>query len=369
MKPAIQIFLLLAITAFSRTVSAQTEDTNILTFHFVPANNSAVVSAATNASSANNVSHANDIIPLVDMHDVPILDAIANLARQGHINYFVDRTLFPAYDAHGNARQQPLVDLYRENITARAALDLILHYYHLILLDDTVSNIAIITAANRASNPLFAGLMTNSLPPHTNQVPVIQFSEVPFSMGIENLAREAGLNCMIDPRIVYWGTSGAEYTLSLRLENVTAWSVLNRMLSIYGLVLIDDPVSHVSQITRPDQPRRDVNASILSIDSNQPAPATNNVIPLIEFKDVPLDEALESFIHQGSLPITLDSRITTPIDPHAGWYSTMPLVSIRWENLTAAQALVALCENYHLVIVKDTLTGLLKIEPTPRRRW
>ncbi len=359
MKVAIQIILLLALAVLSQPVFAQTKDTNILTFHFVPTNT---------APASSTTFNTNDLIPLVDMHAVPIKDAIAGLARQGHINYLLDRTLFPAYDSHGNAVQEPLVDLYREKITARAALDHLLHYYHLVLLGDPVSGIAIITAANHASNPLFTSLTTNNLPPHTNQVPLIQFSEVPFSMGIENLAREAGVNCMIDPRIVYWGTSGTEYTLSLRLENVSAWSVLNRMLSIYGLVLIDDPVSHVSQITRPDQSLPDVNASLLVIGPDPSVPATNNVIPLIQFSNVPLDQAIQSLIHQSSLAITLDLRSNAQINPHASWYSTMPMVSVRWENLTAPQALVALCENYHLVIVKDTLTSLLKIVPAPPRR-
>ena len=37
-------------------------------------------------------------------------------------------------------------------------------------------------------------------------------------------------------------------------------------------------------------------------------------------------------------------------------------VSIGWQNLTAKQAIDALCEAYDLVIVKDATTGVVSIK-------
>jgi len=365
MKVAIKIVLLLALAVLSQPVFAQTKDTNILTFHFVPTNNSTAVSTAAIVSPAKDVSHAEDVLPLIEFSSVPLTTCIESLARQGQLNYLIDPTLFPARDADGNILPEPLIDLRIKNITARTALKQLLHDHHLILLDDPISKIAIITTAGQITNALFTGLTTNIMSPSMTLIPLIQFQDVPITMGIESLARQAGIKYAM--RNIKWGDAGAEPLLTLRLEDVTCWAALNRILSIHGLVIIDDPVSHIFQITRPSDLPPAVDASLFGIDTNQP-PATNDVIPVIQFTDAPLDEILKALIHQGSLPITLDSRITGTIDPHAGWLPTMPTASLRWENMTAAQALLALCKNYDLVIVKRPATGLLRIEPAPQRR-
>ena len=75
-------------------------------------------------------------------------------------------------------------------------------------------------------------------------IPLIQFSDVPITTAIENLARQAGINYMLDPKIGYGqpdqnGQVKPEPTLSIRWENITAENALLALLDNYGLQLVD----------------------------------------------------------------------------------------------------------------------------------
>ncbi|HTY88293.1 MAG TPA: hypothetical protein VMB80_12570 [Candidatus Acidoferrum sp.] len=89
--------------------------------------------------------------------------------------------------------------------------------------------------------------------------------------------------------------------------------------------------------------------------SEEPSP----VLPTIELKDVPLKEALEQLSRQANLNYTSSSEIQ--------WVDSKGkpiLVTIRWENVSAREALYALLENYDLALVEDSKTGTARIVPT-----
>jgi len=93
-----------------------------------------------------------------------------------------------------------------------------------------------------------------SVPP---SIPLIQFQDVPITTAIENLARQAGINYLIDPKIGYGqpdqnGQIKPEPTLSIRWENVTAEQALTALLDNYGLQLISDRKSQIARITAKD---------------------------------------------------------------------------------------------------------------------
>jgi type IV pilus assembly protein PilQ len=88
-------------------------------------------------------------------------------------------------------------------------------------------------------------------------IPLIQFSDVPLTTAIENLARQAGINYMLDPKIGYGlpdqnGQVKAEPTLSIRWENITAENALLALLDNYGLQLIRDKNTGIAHITIKD---------------------------------------------------------------------------------------------------------------------
>jgi type II secretory pathway component GspD/PulD (secretin) len=88
-------------------------------------------------------------------------------------------------------------------------------------------------------------------------IPLIQFQDVPITTAIENLARQAGINYLIDPKIGYGqpdqnGQIKAEPTLSIRWENVTAEQALVALLDNYNLQLVSDRKTQIARITAKD---------------------------------------------------------------------------------------------------------------------
>jgi type II secretory pathway component GspD/PulD (secretin) len=88
-------------------------------------------------------------------------------------------------------------------------------------------------------------------------IPLIQFQDVPITTAIENLARQAGINYLLDPKIGYGqpdanGQIKVEPSLSIRWENITAEHALEALLDNYGLQLIEDRRSGISRITLKD---------------------------------------------------------------------------------------------------------------------
>jgi hypothetical protein len=85
-------------------------------------------------------------------------------------------------------------------------------------------------------------------------------------------------------------------------------------------------------------------ASFLSTDAWTAPAVKDKVIPLVEMEKVPLTDALRQLARQAHLNILLDSRLSqAPFDRMT--------VSIRWENVTAREALAALLDNHGLVLV------------------
>jgi len=88
-------------------------------------------------------------------------------------------------------------------------------------------------------------------------IPLIVMDEVPLTDAIKNLARQAGLNYMLDPKINYGGlkpdgTPNSQPTISLRWENLTADQALNAVLKTYNLIIQDDPKTKIALITVKD---------------------------------------------------------------------------------------------------------------------
>ncbi len=98
---------------------------------------------------------------------------------------------------------------------------------------------------------------TNAAPRDPNIIPLIQFVDVPLTAAIENLARQAGINYILDPKIGY-GQAGADGksmpqpSISIRWENLTAEQALYAVLNNYDLQLSIDPKTKITRIAPKD---------------------------------------------------------------------------------------------------------------------
>ena len=94
--------------------------------------------------------------------------------------------------------------------------------------------------------------------------------------------------------------------------------------------------------------------------TNAPAAAPEN-IPLIQFSDVPITTAIEHLARQASINYMLDPKIGYGQPDQSGQIKPEPQLSIRWENITAESALLALLDNYGLQLVVDKKTGIDRV--------
>jgi len=131
---------------------------------------------ATTPAAANGAPQPGAVIPLIVMDDVPLTDAIKNLARQAGLNYMLDPKIgFGQTGPDGKVIAQPSVSIRWENITAEQALNALLNNYSLQLVDDPKTKIARITVKDPAApDPLLTHTIQLAYASPTNILPAVQ---------------------------------------------------------------------------------------------------------------------------------------------------------------------------------------------------
>lgn len=85
------------------------------------------------------------------------------------------------------------------------------------------------------------------------------------------------------------------------------------------------------------------------------------VLPVIPFQDVPITTAIETLARMAHINYILDPKIGYGQPGPNGQPKPEPQLSIRWENVTAQQALLALLDNYGLQMIDNPKTHIAKI--------
>ncbi len=182
-----------------------------------------------------------------------------------------------------------------------------------------------------------------------DQIPLIQFESVPLDTAIENLARQAELNYIRSAKI-------PNQTITRRMENMSARSALTNLLATYKLFLVENPATTVAHISA-------TNRIVFSVDAKWIAADTNEILPLIQFQEVPLDVALTQTARQAGIQIKIDPEFTRDSPLSRRQPLSEQMVSVRWTHLKLRQAIAALCENYHLALLNDANSSSIRIKP------
>ncbi|HLX96223.1 MAG TPA: secretin N-terminal domain-containing protein [Verrucomicrobiae bacterium] len=168
----------------------------------------------------------------------------------------------------------------------------------------TDTNAPALTATNTESAT--GGGDTNETASTTGNAPVatptvlpIQFQDVPITTAIENLARLADINYLLDPRIGYGqpdqnGQIKPEPTISVRWENVSARQALLAVLDNYNLELVEDPKTKIARIGIKNP--------------NAPPPLVTRVIQLKYASVSNMEAAVESALTDKRSRVVMDSR-------------------------------------------------------------
>ncbi|MDB6112467.1 MAG: hypothetical protein JWR69_4217 [Pedosphaera sp.] len=105
---------------------------------------------------------------------------------------------------------------------------------------------------------------------------------------------------------------------------------------------------------------------------SQPSEPPPPTIPLIVMDEVLLSDAITNLARQASLSYVLDPKITFGPPGTDGQPAPEPIVSLRWENLTAPEVLADLLDNYKLQLIPGSKTGIARIvvrDPAGPRRY
>lgn len=121
---------------------------------------------------------------------------------------------------------------------------------------DATAQPAATAAPAPAADASAAGLVQTNIAPGA-VIPLIVMDDVPLTDAIKNLARQAALNYILDPKVSFGqigpdGRPAPQPTVSIRWENVTAGQALTALLSTYNLELVEDPKSKIARVTVRD---------------------------------------------------------------------------------------------------------------------
>jgi hypothetical protein len=200
---------------------------------------------------------------------------------------------------------------------------------------------------------------------HRHEVmPLITMDDVPLRDGVRALARQDGINFIFDPAVLdsFAGREGRfslEPHINSRWTNVTAQQALDDLLSAYQLTMVTNPVTSVARIAFTDQGVKPVAASLLGND-------TTAVMPLISMEEVPLVDGIKNLARGADISYILDPPLNSATPPSGRGRLLRSLVNIRWENVSLKQALVALLDNYGLVMVQDPEGTAVRIIAKPQ---
>jgi hypothetical protein len=184
----------------------------------------------------------------------------------------------------------------------------------------------------------------------TDKIPIIKMDSVPLMDAIKNLARQAQINYIVDPRILS-SSSLNRSNITMTLTDVTAEQALDVVLKNHNLKRITNPATSITRIVTLDQAARPAPAADFPTDSG-------GVIPLIIMDDVPLADAISNLARQAGIKASFDPKLE---DPNSTDRSLRSYISVRWEKVTAGQALASLLDNYDLEMKKDPAGGDYKI--------
>ena len=156
-------------------------------------------------------------------------------------------------------------------------------------------------------------------------------------------------------------------------------NALKKLLTLAGLLALFVLVAHSQTNPAPAEPKpaAPVGGAVTPPDVAPPAAGTNaapvvppnlalepkptddtnavpgEVVPLIVIDDVPLLDAVKNLARQASLNFQFDPRVSSS--------TNSPNVTIRFENVTAEDALTAVLENYGLALQRDPQRKISRI--------
>jgi len=165
-----------------------------------------------------------------------------------------------------------------------------------------------------------------------------------------------GLNTILDPALPGADCHRDRWSkvthVSKRWAKTTVSEALRVLLKENQLILVTNPVTTVARIAPGSVAVRPVTMADIGNDLGNAT--TNSVVPLIVVNDVPLLNVLEHMGRQAGRTMFFDPAVKSAFDEGSE-------IHLRWEDLTARQALAAVLDNYGLVMFENVAAGTAMI--------
>jgi hypothetical protein len=184
-------------------------------------------------------------------------------------------------------------------------------------------------------------------------VALIVMEEVPLPSAIARFAETVGLNYILDPQLE---SSFGAY-VSMRRTNVVIWDAFRDLLTEHRLAIITNPVTSVARIVPRDR-------HVEPVAAGQVPAGTNQIIPLLRLRDMTVIEGITNMAVQAHLTVSFEEKLLEAFEPFPTDRSLLrfgQVIDIRWKNITARQALLALLDNYDLNITQDQTSASWRI--------
>lgn len=166
------------------------------------------------------------------------------------------------------------------------------------------------------------------------------------------------------------GLARCPLTLARGLAGPPArWSAAALVVALSGAVALAQTDSAPTAAEPPAAPSQVPSNSAATPDTPPPAldlagetlpEAAGEIVPLIIFDDTPLTDVIKTLARQAGINFLFDPRVTAEVGPD-GKPVVQPNISIRFENVTAMQALEAVLANHNLQLVQDPRTKIARV--------
>ena len=190
--------------------------------------------------------YRNEVVPLIVIDEVPLSDAIRNLARQMEMNHILHPAVPGSGFMPGKRMQEPLVSRRWVDVTAAQALRDVLNQHRLLLLTNSGTTVAQVAPNRPGVKPLQDRL---AVPGSTHVVPLLKLDDLTLAAGIEHVGRLAGVRVWFDSEVP---SSLLEETLRVRWTNLTARQALAALVDNYGLAVEENPVTKGARVRLKD---------------------------------------------------------------------------------------------------------------------
>ncbi|HEV7926908.1 MAG TPA: hypothetical protein VGR14_16240 [Verrucomicrobiae bacterium] len=271
----------------------------------LPGMNATNVSVKTAASATDAA--ATNVVEEIKLDSVALTDAIHALATQAGLNVMFDPVLFQAGVTPGVLARNPKVTANWRKITAAQALFVLLNTYGMELVVDATTRVARVKPVDPAAAPSplatppanvgatdplvsadlvldydSSGKITNprSDGPGSEVVGVVSFENVPLTDAIRAIAIQAHRNILFDPALTQDGSTNGPLarnpSITEKWKGISPDQALLALLANRGMILMEDPVTHLDRVTAGDSAevrsaaqrfarRPDVHAAVASL--------------------------------------------------------------------------------------------------------